>query len=358
MLPRYETFDQTRDTELARPYTALASLLECDSDEIGIMSSATDEWQQVVYGLAWNWKPGDKIYTSVSEYGSNYIAYLQIQKRSGVEIATIPELPESGDFDLEAFETLLLNEGSNNQVVLVSVNHVPTSSGKVYDVEALGVLTSKYGVRYMVDACQSVGQLPVNVKSIKCDFLSGTGRKYLRAPRGSGFLFCKRSSLQDFEPATLDNIGARWVSPTEYVVIHSARRFERYEMSFAAKVGLGVAVEECLRIGIDFIWKRIQLLAKLLRSQLSTIPGITITDKGKVLCGIVTFTMDAMDADDIQQHLFKQGINTSVSRIPSTRLEFERRGLTAVVRASVHVFNTEKEIQKFISAVKALHSCT
>lgn len=361
---RYETFDQTRDTDLARPYMALATLLECDPDEIAIGSSATEAWQQVLYGLSWSWQPGDMIYTSVSEYGSNYIAYMQLKKRRGVEIVTIPELPETGDFDLQAFETLLLNAAARcpetktkfraNRVVLVSVNHVPTSSGKVYDVQGLGRLTSKYNIPYLVDACQSVGQMPVNVKAIGCDFLSGTGRKYLRAPRGSGFLYCKRSTLEWFEPATLDNMGARWDSQEKYIVHHTARRFERYEMSFAAKVGLGVAVEECLKIGIDAIWERIQYLATRLRSGLSTIPGVTVTDRGKVLCGIVTFILNRMSAEDAQKQLLKKRINTSVSQVPSTRLDFEKRGLKAVVRASVHVFNTEIEINRMLSAVRSL----
>lgn len=220
-LCRYETFDASA-AELKRPYTALASLLNCEPEEIAVTTSATDAWQQVVFGLAWTWRPGDRILTSVSEYGSNYIAYLQLVKRTGVQIEILPETA-TGDICLESLEAALTRKSTTNisgkvegkgrggNAVLVSINHVPTSSGRVYNAEAVGALTRKHGVLYLLDACQSVGQMPVDVQRIGCDFLSGTGRKYLRAPRGSGFLYCSKDAMEEkFEPATLDNTGAAW----------------------------------------------------------------------------------------------------------------------------------------------------
>jgi cysteine desulfurase/selenocysteine lyase len=319
----------------------------------------------VLYGLAASssedtkWRPGDRLLTSLCEYGSNYIAYLQLQKRTGIKIEIIPET-EQGDLDLLALENMLQPQKQENssRVVLVSLNHVPTSSGRVYNnVHGVGALTKQYNVLFLLDACQSVGQMPVDVKAIGCDFLSGTGRKYLRAPRGSGFLYCSKQAMSKFEPATLDNTGAVWSSPTSYELKPTARRFERYEMSFAAKVGLGIAIEQCLQIGIDKIWERIHYLAELLRSKLqqensSSSHSVQVHDKGALLCGLVSFTVDTMSADTLKQRLFKEySINTSVSRVPSSRLDFENRNLTAVVRASVHYYNTEREIEILASAV-------
>jgi cysteine desulfurase / selenocysteine lyase len=324
----------------------------------------------VVYGLSYSWHRGDRLLTSLCEYGSNYIAYLQLQKRTGIIIEVIPETNE-GDIDLVALREMLLGNKIENQtildqelpfsspspppsnassrVVLVSLNHVPTSSGRVYNVHGVGAITREFKIPFLLDACQSVGQLPVDVKAIGCDFLSGTGRKYLRAPRGSGFLYCSKEAMDFFEPATLDNTGASWSSATSYELRGTAKRFERYEMSFAAKVGLGIAVEQCLQLGIENIWQRIQHLSQLLRFRLKDV--VQLHDKGAVLCGIVTFSIENMSADELQKRLFDCGINTSVSRTPSSRLDFENRNLSAVVRASLHYYNTEQETEKLAEAI-------
>ena len=232
---RYEAAGQTPLLGLA--YTALAKLLNCDGEEIAVLSSATVAWQAVVYGLAWGWGTGDRLLTSVAEYGSNYLAYLQLAKRTGVQIQVVPETAQ-GDIDLQALEALIL--AGERRPRLISITHVPTSSGRVYDAAGVGRLARRHGVLFMLDACQSVGQLPVDVRAIGCDFASGTGRKYLRAPRGSGFLYCSRQALAAFEPATIDNTGAAWgPEPEQYSLAPTAKRFEQYEMSFASKVSVG-----------------------------------------------------------------------------------------------------------------------
>jgi cysteine desulfurase/selenocysteine lyase len=317
---------------------------------------------------------------------------LQLQKRTGIVIEIIPEKDYYEELDLDALRKMLEQSSSafSQRVVLVSLNHVPTSSGKVYNVEGVGALTKEFKVPFLVDACQSVGQMPVDVQKINCDFLTGTGRKYLRAPRGSGFLYCSKDAMQYFEPATLDNTGATWTSADTYELRPTARRFERYEMSFAAKVGLGIAVEQCLELGIDRIWHRIQYLARELhirvedvkvqvgrrpttvkkRGQRHQVPRRSLStpspfiyrtlahtyeprlcSHGQELCGIVTFTVDDITADELQKELAEAKINTSVSRISSSRLYFEKEELKAVVRASVHYYNTEEEINTFVEVV-------
>ena len=262
---------------------------------------------------------------------------------------------------------------------------MPTSSGRVYNVHGVGALTKEFKIPFLLDGCQAVGHLPVDVKAIGCDFLSGTGRKYLRAPRGSGFLYCSKDAMRLFEPATLDNTGALWCSAEKYELRPTARRFEKYEMSFAAKVGLGIAAEQCVQLGIDKIWERIEYLANLLRLKLENIQInsneeiskkkesifekfslrrksslalqngrsiVQLQDKGAVLCGIVSFTVENMSADELQKRLFTDyKINTSVSRTPSSRLDFEKRNLSVVLRASVHYYNTEEEIEKLVDAI-------
>lgn len=317
-----------------------------------MVTSATEAWQQVVYGLAAAWRPGDVVLTSLCEYGSNYIALLQLQRRTGIDIKVIPETP-AGDLDLPALERLLEIDGSSpgSRVVLVAINHVPTSSGRTYDAAGVGALTRAAGVPFLLDACQSVGQMPLDVAAIGCDFLSGTGRKYLRGPRGSGFLYAAHTAAAALEPATLDNTGATWTDAGSYTLRDSARRFERYEMSFAAKAGLGAAAAQLLEVGVDRAWARIQALAGALRAALAAIEGVNVQDRGATLCGIVSFTVAGRGADDVQRGLAARGINVSVSRTPSSRLDFEVRGLAEVVRASVHYYNTEEEVAAAAAAV-------
>jgi selenocysteine lyase/cysteine desulfurase len=208
--------------------------------------------------------------------------------------------------------------------------------------------------------------VPVDVQSIHCDFLTGTGRKYVRAPRGSGFLYARSASLHLLEPGVLDNVGATWTGRGEYELAPGAKRFESYEMSYASKMGLGVAVDMCLSLGIERIWERIQGLAALMRRRLEEeVPQIKVQDHGRVLCGLVSFSLlntnsnsggsSGLTEIQVQQELLKRyKINTSISKRPSTRIDFEARGLEEVVRASVHYYNTEEEINMFINALKSI----
>eukprot|EP00890_Picochlorum_soloecismus_P003125 jgi/Picsp_1/3813/NSC_01325-R1_aminotransferase class v len=346
----YETA-KLRESDLFRPYKELSRLLNCDPSEIAIVTSATEAWLQAIYGLAWTWMPGDRILTSLNEYGTNYITYLQLKKRFKIEVEVIPETAE-GDICLSSLEQEI-NDGSKRPAVLISLTHIPTSSGRVYDAEGVGKLANKYEIVYLLDACQSIGQLRVDVHEIGCDMLSGTGRKFLRAPRGSGFLYCSSKIMETFEPASLDVSSAEWESGERYKMKPTAIRFEKYEMSFAAKVGLGIAVRYCNDVGLESIERRILWLAFKLRSKLASIEQVRVCDVGARLCGIVSFAVTGVSADNVHTTLQTvHGISTSVSRITSSRLDFENRGLVDIVRASVHYYNTETEIDSLVAALK------
>ena len=346
----YETA-KLRETDLFAPYDELGRLLNCDPSEIAIVTSATEAWLQAIYGLAWTWNPGDRILTSLSEYGTNYITYLQLKRRFKIAVDVIPETAE-GEICLFSLEQEI-NDASKAPVVLISLTHIPTSSGRVYDAKGVGSLAKKYDIVYLLDACQSIGQIKVDVREIGCDMLSGTGRKFLRAPRGSGFLYCSSKIMDTFEPASLDVSSAEWQSDETYKVKPTAIRFEKYEMSFAAKVGLGTAVQYCNDVGIESIELRIQWLAFRLRDKLHAIDQVKVCDVGARLCGIVSFIVAGVSSDDVHTVLQTvHGISTSVSRITSSRLDFENRGLVDIVRASVHYYNTETEIDALVHAIK------
>jgi selenocysteine lyase/cysteine desulfurase len=289
--------------------------------------------------------PGDRILTARAEYASNVVAFLQVAKKTGAIVDVIPS-DEWGQVSVNALAEMI-----DDRVKLIAITHVPTNSGLVNPAAAIGKIAQEAGVTYLLDACQSVGQMPVRVDEIGCDILSTTGRKYLRGPRGTGLLYVRRELCQQLEPPFLDLHAATWVAPELYEIIPGARRFENWVCNVAGKVGLGVAIDFGMGWGLDAIWCRVRMLATHLRDSLRAISGVSVQDIGEEQCGIVTFTVAGRDAQSLQAMLAEQAINVTISTVTSTRFDMEARGLTEVVRASVHYFNDENEIERFCDVV-------
>ncbi len=328
-------------------YTTFARLLNCDPCEIAYLENATRAWDMAFYSI--DFKAGDRILTAKAEYASNYLAYLQIEKRFGVSIDVIPN-DDSGQLSTEALENML-----DERVKLISITHVPTQGGLVNPAVEIGRIANKNSILYLLDACQSVGQMPIDVKQIGCDILTGTGRKFLRGPRGTGFLYVRQSIVEDLEPPFIDLFSADWVSKSEYKLRANAKRFENWESYVAGRIGLAAAVNYAMDLGIDRSWERIQDLSTLLREQLANIQGITVQDLGAQKCGIVTLTKADESATDLYHRLGENNIETSVSTLVSARFDFEDRGLDEVLRASVHYYNTEQELKRFCEVLASTY---
>lgn len=333
-------------TRLQNTYLSIANLLGCRPEEIAIIENATRAWDMAFYAIPF--KAGDRILTSLAEYGSNYIAYLQLAQKTGVIIEVIPN-DDVGQVSVEALKSMI-----DDQVRLISVTHVPTNGGLVNPAEAIGAVAREAKTLYLLDACQSVGQMPVDVEKIGCDILSATGRKYLRGPRGTGFLYVRSNLIESLEPPFLDLHAATWTETDKYIIRPDARRFENWESYIAGKIGLGAAVDYALSWGLDVIQDRVTQLADLLRSELDKINGVTVHDIGHKKCGIVTFIKSGLTASHIQSTVEDKGFNVSISETSSTRLDMEARELTELVRASVHYYNTEDEIHRFCDLLSTL----
>jgi cysteine desulfurase/selenocysteine lyase len=338
--------EEVKHSEMEGFYDSVARLLNCDSEEIAYAENATRAWDIAFYSLPL--KSGDKILTSASEYASNYIAFLQAQKIKNVQIEVVPN-DKFGQIDLDALESMI-----DSSVRLVALTHVPTNGGLVNPVQAVGALARRHDIMFLLDACQSVGQMKVDVKEIGCDFLSATGRKFLRGPRGTGFLYVRKERLAEIEPIFLDLHAATWTGKEQYEIRDDARRFENWEQNYAGKLGLAAAIDYATNLGMENIQNRIVELAIRLRHELATVDGVTVTDLGETKCGIVTFFHDEFDSKVLVERLNTYAINISSSSLYSTRLDMEARGLPALARASVHYYNTEAEVIRFCECLREL----
>jgi cysteine desulfurase / selenocysteine lyase len=341
----YEAVTEAHEALENTSYAA-ARLIGAERSEIALTDSADSAWNRAFYSLPF--KPGDRVLTSKAEYHSNYIVYLQAQKRLGITIEAVPN-DEHGQLDVAALRQML-----DERVKLISITHVPTSGGLINPAAEIGKVAREHGILYLLDACQSVGQMPLNVETLGCDLLSATGRKYLRGPRGTGFLYVRNAIVDQLEPLTLSGFSAEWTSPTTYQIHAGANRFENFESNKAAVVGLGVAIDYAMQWGLEAIWQRVRTLAHDLRSRLATLPGVLIHDRGLVQCGIVTFTIEGREPAAIQRVLKEQHINVTESSRKTTLLDLSERGLESVVRASVHYYNSEEEVERFVQAIEML----
>jgi cysteine desulfurase / selenocysteine lyase len=335
--------------ELTVVHRSFERLLGAETGSVALAASDTAAWTKALWGLAgggW-FDQGGRVLVDRANYNSHYLSLLQLRDRFGITIELVASL-DDGSIDLADLDRLL-----DRAVRLVSATHVGTHRGLVNPVAEVGARTRRVGVPYFLDACQSTGQLPVDVSAIGCDVATGTGRKFLRGPRGTGFLYARQDWAERMSPPGIDGVSAEWLDADHYVLAEGARRFEEFETNCAALLGLGVAVEYALGIGIDAIAARVGELAEELRTRLVAV-GADVHDGGTRRSGIVTFTLDGISPAEIQEAAARAGINVSVTDAPWARLDMEPRGLTAAVRASVHYFNVAEEVERLVEVVAGL----
>ncbi len=332
--------------EIKDAYGEAAKFLNCKPDNIAYVASATDAFARALSSIPFN--KGDVILTSEDDYISNQIMYLSLQKRLSIRLERVP-CDVAGGIDIDQAETLIRKFNPK----LVAVTHIPTNSGLVQDVKSIGEVCEKYDVTYLVDACQSVGQLPVDVREIKCDFLSATMRKFLRGPRGAGFLFVSDKALQKgLEPLFIDMQGAEWIESDNYKPHSDGRRFEDWEFAYALVQGSGEAFKYASQIGMENISPRVTSLAATLRQKLSEIDGIKLLDRGKELCAIVTCQVPATDYMDLKRHLQEHKINAGVSLWHFATIDFQKKGVEWALRLAPHYYNTDGEVDEVVDVLR------
>ena len=327
-------------------YSSAAKLLNCSAEEIAFTDSATRAWDAAFYAL--NLQRGDRVLASSAEYGSNLVALLHRSHKDGIEITWVPDDP-FGHIDVQALENLI-----DHRVKLICLTQVPSGCGVINPAADVGRVARKAGIPYLLDACQALGQLPVDVESIGCDMLCGTGRKFLRGPRGTGLLYVRQSRLEQLEPIQLNHHAAQLLSTEKYQVKSDAKRFEYWERSYAGQVALGTAIDYALEWGIEQIRERIDHLAQRLRQELSDIEGVTLVEPKGDQCGIISFHSAKQSARELQQHLARHHINTSTVMFDANPFKTQQVDAPAALRVSLHYYNTTDEIMQFITELKKI----
>jgi selenocysteine lyase/cysteine desulfurase len=341
----YEAAAGARDAIVAA-YDAIAELVGGRSEEIALFDNATHAWNAAFYSVPL--RRGDQILTGRAEYGSNVLGYWQAARRADAEVVVVPN-DEHGQLDVAALERL-----AGPRTRLIGVSHVPTSGGLVQPAAEIGRIARSCGALYLLDATQSAGQFPVNVDAIGCDILTGTGRKFLRGPRGTGFLWVRPEALAHLEPHVAEIAAATWDGKRSFTWHDGAQRFETWEVSYANVLGLSTAVQQALDLGMDEIGRRALALGAYLRDRLDAVPGIITYDLGRQRCAIVTCKVDNMATADVAAALAGRDINVSTTDPVHTQFDTENRDVHPLVRLSPHYYNTEAEIDRAVEVLAEL----
>jgi selenocysteine lyase/cysteine desulfurase len=335
-------------------YVQAARLFHCKPSNIAFTSSATDSYTRALSSIPF--QHGDVILTDNDDFISNQIQFLSCQKRFGIRIVRIKNAP-GGGVDLDDLRRQLIHL----QPRLLAITHIPTNSGLVQPVNDIGELYREYQSAhagktwYILDACQSAGALSLDVEKLHCDFLSVTARKFLRGPRGTGFLYISDRALNaGLEPLFIDMRGAEWVEKDVYRPRKDAMRYEDWEFAYALVLGVGATIEYCLNIGVDRIGQQIRHWSDMLRQGLSEMDKVRVLDRGPELGGLVTFTVRGATPEQIVAELSKRKINVVPSYRGFAVIDFDEKGVQWAIRASPHYYNTEDEMETFLSAVKEL----
>ena len=273
---------------------------------------------------------------------------MDLAKRDGIEIR-VARPDENHALDVDHLASLI-----DDKTKLIAISHVPSSSGQINSVAEVGKIAKAAGVLYLLDACQAIGQLPVNVDAIGCDMFAGTSRKFLRGPRGVGFMYVSTKALGELDPVMMSNQSAMWTASNQMDVREDTRVFEAWERSVALQLGFGAALDYLLSIDTDAALERTIEMGAYLRQKLAEVNDVRIADPQGPLAAIVTFEMQGRDPVEVKAKLADKNIAVNVASVVHTRLDLEARGIESLLRASPQYYTLHEEIDRFVDAIASV----
>ena len=340
----YEAADARVDA-LRDAYEVVGRLIGASARNVAMQQNSTVAFAQAF--AAFDLRRGDLILTSRADYASNQIMSLALSRRVGVEVVRAPDAPEGG-IDPQAVRELI----RRRRPTLLALSWIPTNSGLVQPAEPIGEICREADIPYILDACQAVGQMPVDVGRLHCDYLAAATRKFMRGPRGVGFLYVSDRALEaGAYPLTVDMHGADWTDPETFALKPDARRFEQWEISHALVLGAGAAAGYALEVGIGKARERSWGLAASVRERLAEMDGIRVLDRGRSLCAIATAELGGRNAEQVKLALRARGINTSSPLREDAVIDMDEKRAASAIRISPHYYNTADEIDRALAAL-------
>ncbi len=318
----------------------IAKLINCSPDEVVLTQSTTEGLNYVANGL--QWKKGESVIIRGGnhEHPANYIPWIRL-KKNGVNVKKIKITDDSGFFNIKELE-----EAINQKTKLVVFSHALFNTGAILPVEKIGRIAAKRKVMFCLDAAQTVGCLPVDVKKLGCDFAAFPGSKWLCGPLGSGVFYCSKKAYEKLEPLQSGGESAFVLDDESVAYKDMPERMQAGFRNWVGMVGLTASIHYIMRLGINEIRKRNMELANMLRDGLKKMSHVTVygPEEEKSRTSIVSFNVNKIEAADVVKRLEENGIIFAKRDISKKR----------IVRASPHFFNQDEDIQKTIELVKKL----
>jgi len=316
------------------------------SQEIIYTRNASEAINLVAYTWGWaNLKAGDEVILSIMEHHSNIVPWQMIAQRTGAVLKFL-EPTLTGELSIEQFKSLL-----NSKTKLVSIVHVSNTLGCVNPVEEIILLAHAQGAKVLLDACQSVPHMPIDVQALNCDWLVASGHK-MCAPTGIGFLYGKRDLLLAMPPfmGGGEMIADVFLDHSTYADL--PHKFEAGTPAIGEAIALGAAVDYLTAIGMDKIHAYEQELINYLMDCLDDIPDIKVYGPRHHRAGLAAFTIaHGIHANDISELLDQDGIAIR-SGHHCTQPLHRFLGINGTARASVYFYNTKAEIDTFVASLK------
>lgn len=329
-----------------RAYELIAAAIGAASTDIALTQSCSDGWSRIVGAM--RWQRGDRVLVGRNEWGGNLGMLQHLAAVHGIQVEMIPADAE-GAVDLDALEAQLKQPARLVALTLASCNSPLVQPGP-----AVGALCARAGVPLLVDAAQAFGQLPLDVGALQCAALTAPGRKWLRAPRGTGFAYVNPAFLPELAPPFADHFSRPWSEPGTWAYRPDARRLETSDFSMALRLGLANALEEWTATGVAAIRQGIQQRAEWLRLQAAEEAGLTVQVlKQHAMSGIVTLESRRHPAPVLVQALQAQGIEATASPQAYTPWDMQARGLKEVLRLSVAHDTDWHSLQACVAVLRA-----
>lgn len=319
---------------VAHGYRAAAELIGATVGEVAFVESGNRALAALIQSAGL--RPGDHVLVDRTCWGGTLDMLVSYP---GVVVDVMP-VDAHGRVDVDA-----ARRQADSRTKLIVLTWCPATCGIFNPAEQIGVLAAELDAFYIVDACQVVGQRPVDVAKLRCHGLAASGRKWLRGPRGTALLFASRGYLEATSPFMADQFGRPRLD---------ARRYETGEAYVAGRVGLSVALQAVLTIGADVIALQLADMAQRVRDRLNAVPGIAIAEQGPDLASFVTINVAGLSATEVAARLAHNGIAVSVPDRPYAPLDMEARSLTSVVRIAPHLFTTGSDVDALVEALKGI----